>query len=60
MLAGYLLVRESDRSQQAFHLLLAGFFAMLMGLVWDWFFPFNKNLWSSSFVMYTGGLAGML
>ncbi len=59
MMAGHLLVREPDRIRQAFFLLLAGFFAITLGGIWDWFFPFNKNLWSSSFVLYTGGLAGM-
>ena len=59
MLAGHLLVRGTDRHRQSHYLLVSGFFGMVMGLVWDWFFPFNKNLWSSSFVLYTAGLAGM-
>lgn len=59
MLAGQILIRNTDRYRQSYWLLLAGFLAMVMGSVWDWFFPFNKNLWSSSFVLYTGGLASM-
>lgn len=59
MMAGHALVAVRENTKQSFTLLLGGFFAMTMGLVWDWFFPFNKNLWSSSFVMYTGGLASM-
>ena len=59
MLIGHLLVSENDRTRQAFLLLLFGFFAMTIGNIWAWFFPFNKNLWSSSFVMYTAGLASM-
>lgn len=59
MLAGHVLVSGEDRTKQAFWLLLGGFLAMATGNVWDWFFPFNKNLWSSSFVMYTAGLASM-
>ena len=27
------------------------------GLIWNGFFPMNKALWTSSFVLYTGGLA---
>ena len=23
--------------------------------IWSWLFPLNKNLWSSSFVLYTSG-----
>lgn len=34
-----------------------GLLAVIMGLIWDLFFPINKALWTSSFVLYTGGLA---
>ena len=30
---------------------------IISGLIWDGFFPMNKALWTSSFVLYTGGLA---
>ncbi len=30
---------------------------VLGGLVWNAFFPMNKALWTSSFVLFTGGLA---
>jgi predicted acyltransferase len=31
--------------------------AIIAGLIWDKFFPINKALWTSSFVLYTGGIA---
>lgn len=34
-----------------------GVLAVITALIWDLFFPINKALWSSSFVLYTGGLA---
>lgn len=34
-----------------------GLLAVIAGLIWDLFFPINKSLWTSSFVLYTGGLA---
>ncbi|UOE48928.1 DUF5009 domain-containing protein [Mucilaginibacter sp. SMC90] len=34
-----------------------GIIAVMAGLFWDLFFPINKALWTSSFVLYTGGLA---
>lgn len=34
-----------------------GAIAVILGLFWDLFFPINKALWTSSFVLYTGGLA---
>jgi len=33
---------------------------MITGKVWDIFFPINKNLWSSSFVCWVGGLSLLL
>ncbi|QBB72680.1 DUF1624 domain-containing protein [Pseudolysobacter antarcticus] len=37
-----------------------GVVAMLVGLVWAMIFPFNKQLWTSSFVLWTGGAALLL
>ncbi len=34
-----------------------GILSVILGLIWDLFFPINKALWTSSFVLYTGGLA---
>jgi predicted acyltransferase len=30
---------------------------VILGLIWDTFFPMNKSLWTSSFVLYTAGCA---
>jgi predicted acyltransferase len=30
---------------------------MLVGLVWNPLFPINKNLWTSSFALFSGGIA---
>ena len=32
---------------------------MLLGLIWNGWFPINKALWTSSYVLYAGGLAMM-
>jgi len=34
-----------------------GVLALILGLLWSLHFPLNKSLWTSSFVLYTGGLA---
>lgn len=34
-----------------------GILAIILGLIWDLFFPINKALWTSSYVLYAGGLA---
>ena len=31
----------------------------VLGLFWDMYFPINKGLWTSSYVLYTGGIATM-
>jgi predicted acyltransferase len=38
-------------------LALAGALAMVLGLVWGNWFPINKALWTSSYVLFAGGLA---
>ena len=36
-----------------------GVIAIIVGLIWDLNFPINKALWTSSYVLYTGGLASV-
>jgi predicted acyltransferase len=38
-------------------LFAAGSVGMVVGLMWNWSFPINKNLWTSSYVMFTAGMA---
>ncbi len=35
----------------------AGSVGMVVGLIWHWVFPINKNLWTSSYVLFTAGMA---
>lgn len=37
----------------------AGAIAMMAGLMWNWSFPINKNLWTSSYVLFTAGLGAV-
>jgi predicted acyltransferase len=55
-------LRESRRNGhvKAAALLIAGLICLALGSLWDQSFPINKNLWSSSFVLWTGGLSLML
>ena len=59
MLVGKLLITDAEHGRKVIWLMMAGFISMALGNVWDWFFPFNKNLWTSSYVLYTSGLAAM-
>jgi predicted acyltransferase len=38
-------------------LLLTGIVLVLAGYIWDFSFPINKKIWTSSYVLYTSGLA---
>ena len=40
-------------------LLLWGALCAVIGWVWGLWFPINKELWTSSYVLYTGGLASI-
>ena len=38
-------------------LFAVGSIAMMLGLMWNWSFPINKSLWTSSYVLFTAGMA---
>ena len=57
MLAGTLILSDRTQERKTLWLFAASFLCIVTGSVWDWFFPINKNLWTSSFVLYTTGLA---
>jgi len=42
------------------YLLVGGVFALVLGQLWNLVFPINKNLWTSSFMLHTGGLSLIL
>lgn len=39
---------------------VAGFAAILLGGLWNFTFPINKELWTSSFVLFAGGISMLL
>lgn len=52
-------LRRKDRqdSVKISWMFSTGIIAVILGLIWDLCFPINKALWTSSFVLYAGGLA---
>jgi len=60
ILIGQLILSKQTIERKVIWMLLAGFLAFTVGNIWNWFFPINKNLWTSSFVLYTSGLAAMI
>ncbi|MBC7615722.1 MAG: DUF5009 domain-containing protein [Pedobacter sp.] len=53
----YLRRKDVEVGTKMAWLFSAGVAAVLLGLLWDLEFPINKALWTSSYVLYTGGLA---
>ena len=51
--------RDHEPAAKVAWLFVAGGAVVILGLIWDPWFPINKALWSSSYVLYTGGLAMM-
>jgi predicted acyltransferase len=50
-----------DKSlKKVLYMLLAAVALILIGMLWNLAFPINKNLWSSSFVCFVGGLSLLL
>lgn len=54
------LMSFSSKKQRLHYMLCMGLILLLSGWVWGLFFPFNKSIWSSSYVLWTGGLAFLL
>lgn len=60
MIVGHLIVSDRSRERKVIVMMVGGLVVFTLGNMWDWFFPINKNLWTSSFVLYTSGLASMV
>lgn len=60
MLAGHLIQSRFAAHQKIIGLYLAGCCALAAGYCWGWAFPINKHIWTSSYVLYTSGLASLV
>ncbi len=56
MLMGKLYLSVKDENKRLVWLFFMGFAMFLAGGLWNWVFPINKNIWTSSYVLYTAGL----
>jgi len=57
VLTGYWLRSEKSPSTKAIRMLYVGVLGLIAGELWNRWFPINKNLWTSSFVLFSGGFA---
>lgn len=60
VLAGLWLTSERKPRVKVTGLIAGGALLMVAGLAWGEVFPINKNLWTSSYVLFTGGMAACL
>lgn len=54
---GNWLRSEIDQKEKVVYLFIWANVLMLAGWIWSFWFPLNKNLWTSSYVLWTAGLA---
>jgi predicted acyltransferase len=59
LLAGRFIRSERTPERKALGLVAGGAAVALLGLGWGWVFPINKNLWTSSFALFTAGMGSM-
>ena len=56
-LAGDTLLDDAPTSSKLKRLLVFGVAGVAAGVLWNFVFPINKHLWSSSFILLTAGMA---
>jgi predicted acyltransferase len=57
VMAGRWLSEKRSLQERLNGLFAVGALGMMTGLVWHWSFPSNKSLWTSSYVVFTAGMA---
>jgi len=59
MLIGKLILSIEDPHRKLTWVFFAGFSMYLLGGAWGWLMPLNKNLWTSSYTLWTAGMCTM-
>ena len=59
MLVGRVILAIEEPYKKLAWIFLAGLAMVLAGGVWGWFMPLNKNLWTSSYTLWTAGVGTM-
>jgi predicted acyltransferase len=57
VLAGRWIGQPRSLAERLNGLFAVGALAMMVGLMWNWSFPINKSIWTSSYVLFTAGVA---
>ena len=56
-LTGQYIQQKGKSFEMLTHLFVAGAVLLLVGYCWDMVYPINKKIWTSSYTIYTSGLA---
>jgi len=51
---------KNNQLKKVLYMVATGIGLIIIGIAWNTVFPINKNLWSSSFVCFVGGLSMLL
>jgi predicted acyltransferase len=57
VMAGRWISQPRPLAERLNGLFAAGALGMMVGLMWNWSFPINKGIWTSSYVVFTAGVA---
>jgi predicted acyltransferase len=57
VIAGRWIAQPRPLAERLNGLFAAGALGMMVGLMWGWSFPINKSIWTSSYVLFTAGMA---
>ena len=56
-ITGRWIARTMPLTEKLAGLFAAGALGIVAGLMWNWSFPINKGIWTSSYVVFTAGVA---
>ena len=58
MFCGHIILNKNNSlKDQIILIYLIGSLSLCLGLLWDYSFPINKHIWTSSYVLFSSGLA---
>ena len=57
--AGRWIAQQRPLSERLSAMFAAGALLMMLGLIWNWGFPINKSIWTSSYVLFTAGMGAV-
>jgi predicted acyltransferase len=59
ILTGRWIASQRSIDERLNALFATGALAVMVGLMWNWAFPINKSIWTSSYVLFSAGVAAV-